>query len=186
MKTKIKALSIFWREKTCSRDAVSETPKLLWTHQFYVLFHNLLEGIWQFKVIYLSQSLDLGLIDWRRPLIWSSQSQEKFLIRFFDQPYFRRFKKTCSILSQVLLSHHIPLLSNLCWMKLYFYLRWHVFNSAKKENETIGRNTIRVGHVIGWPYFRRFKKLGGKYVKVPRANFNDCKDSLKSVFASQW
>ena len=118
-------------------------------------------------MIYLSQSLDLGLIDWRRPLIWSSQSQEIFLIRFSDQPYFGRFKKTCYILSQVLLSCHIPLLSNLCWMKLFFYLRWHVFYSAKKENETIVRNDIRLDHVTGWPYFGRFKKLGGKKWKLP-------------------
>ena len=31
----------------------------------------------------------------------------------------------------------------------FFYLRWHVFNSAKKENETIGRNDIGVDHVTG-------------------------------------
>ena len=31
----------------------------------------------------------------------------------------------------------------------FFYLPWHVFNSAKIENETIGRNDIRVDHVTG-------------------------------------
>ena len=116
-------------------------------------------GKWT-KVIFLLQSLDLGLIDQRRPLIWLSQSQEKFLIRFSDQPYFQPFKTAFPILSHVFLSCLILSSSNLCRIRRLFYLRLHVFCSAKKENKLIGLSIVGVGHVERWPYFQPFKTIG--------------------------
>ena len=56
-------------------------------------------------------------------------------------------------------SCYTPSWSNLCWIGLLFYHRWHVFYYFKKK-KTNALDTIISGHVGRWPYFRPFKTIG--------------------------
>ena len=107
--------------------------------------------------------------------LWDRSSRSKMTVDMIDTlagqfpyPLFRLalFLTPCSILSHMCSSCHTPSGSNLCWIGLLFYHRWHVFYYFKKK-KTNALDTIISGHVGRWPYFRPFKTIGETKWKLP-------------------